>query len=591
MNKVYSRINWENEPSTKTPLNEHNLNKIDFAVDEIDNRVIELDATKAKNTDLQTLSTRVDNLILNAGDSSVEAADARVTEDGTVYDTLKNRLDAEHSNVTSDISQLSNEIGDIYYETVEGSYINVNGNISNFEEYVYFNVDVEDFVGLEIYFKTTLGQSAYYKIVDENGNRLSNSNDTSLSFGEYEFNVKIPSGAKYLMISCYATKINEFSIRLNSISKTISQIIENKNDLPIYDTVEGSYINANGSISSFVDYNYFSYDVENLNGMYVYFKTTLSGWAYYKIVDENGNRLSNSNDTSLSFGEYEFNVKIPSGAKYLMISCMVSGISNYEVKLLDITTSISDLYKLSTNNDSNPLHNIKETPGMIAIFKKYCCIGDSLASGEHEYTKEDGTTGYVDLFPFSWGQCIARATGATCYNLSKGGASTLSWINDFSNQLPDTLSDCYIIALGVNDPLWIELGDISDIDVNDYTNNGDTYYGYYAEIIQRIKEVQPKAKIFCFTQPKSETFSETRSSYNKAVRDIVNIFDNCYLLDFETYAPTYDAAFKAKYFKGGHMNAMGYQWTAYAIMTYIDWIINNNYTDFSNVAFIGTDYE
>lgn len=109
MNKVYSRINWENEPSTKTPLNEHNLNKIDFAVDEIDNRVIELDATKAKNTDLQTLSARVDNLILNAGDSSAEAADARVTKDGTTYDTLKKRLDAEHSSVTEDISQLSEE--------------------------------------------------------------------------------------------------------------------------------------------------------------------------------------------------------------------------------------------------------------------------------------------------------------------------------------------------------------------------------------------------------------------------------------------------------------------------------------------------
>lgn len=111
MNKVYSRINWENEPSTKTPLNEHNLNKIDFAVDEIDNRVIELDSTKAKNTDLQTLSTRVDNLILNAGDSSAECTDARVTEDGTTYDTLKKRLDAEHSSVIEDISQLSNENG------------------------------------------------------------------------------------------------------------------------------------------------------------------------------------------------------------------------------------------------------------------------------------------------------------------------------------------------------------------------------------------------------------------------------------------------------------------------------------------------
>ena len=129
MNKVYSRINWENEPSTKTPLNEHNLNKIDFAVDEIDNRVIELDSTKAKNTDLQTLSTRVDNLILNAGDSSAECTDARVTEDGTTYDTLKKRLDAEHSNVTSDISQLSEEIVEIKKELPHTNILNVENSV------------------------------------------------------------------------------------------------------------------------------------------------------------------------------------------------------------------------------------------------------------------------------------------------------------------------------------------------------------------------------------------------------------------------------------------------------------------------------
>lgn len=40
--KVYSRINWENEPSTKSPINEENLNKMDFALNEIDNRTVEL---------------------------------------------------------------------------------------------------------------------------------------------------------------------------------------------------------------------------------------------------------------------------------------------------------------------------------------------------------------------------------------------------------------------------------------------------------------------------------------------------------------------------------------------------------------------
>jgi hypothetical protein len=46
MQKVYNRINWENYPSERTPLNETNLNRTDYAINEIDNRVINLDTTK-----------------------------------------------------------------------------------------------------------------------------------------------------------------------------------------------------------------------------------------------------------------------------------------------------------------------------------------------------------------------------------------------------------------------------------------------------------------------------------------------------------------------------------------------------------------
>ena len=46
MNKVYTRIIWENFPSEKSPLNEANLNRMDLALDNIDNRVVEMDATK-----------------------------------------------------------------------------------------------------------------------------------------------------------------------------------------------------------------------------------------------------------------------------------------------------------------------------------------------------------------------------------------------------------------------------------------------------------------------------------------------------------------------------------------------------------------
>ena len=51
MNKFYTRINWENEPSDSTPLNESNLNKMDAAIEEMDNRIVEQDTTKLSKVD------------------------------------------------------------------------------------------------------------------------------------------------------------------------------------------------------------------------------------------------------------------------------------------------------------------------------------------------------------------------------------------------------------------------------------------------------------------------------------------------------------------------------------------------------------
>lgn len=50
--KVYSRINWQNEPSTNTPINETNLNAMDYALNEVDNRIITIDTSKANQSDL-----------------------------------------------------------------------------------------------------------------------------------------------------------------------------------------------------------------------------------------------------------------------------------------------------------------------------------------------------------------------------------------------------------------------------------------------------------------------------------------------------------------------------------------------------------
>ena len=42
MDKIYTRIRWENDPSIKTPLNETNLNAMDLAIDRLDTRIVEM---------------------------------------------------------------------------------------------------------------------------------------------------------------------------------------------------------------------------------------------------------------------------------------------------------------------------------------------------------------------------------------------------------------------------------------------------------------------------------------------------------------------------------------------------------------------
>ena len=42
MAKRYARVNWQNSPSTTTPLNADNLNKMDKGIDDLDNAIEEL---------------------------------------------------------------------------------------------------------------------------------------------------------------------------------------------------------------------------------------------------------------------------------------------------------------------------------------------------------------------------------------------------------------------------------------------------------------------------------------------------------------------------------------------------------------------
>ena len=258
----------------------------------------------------------------------------------------------------------------------------------------------------------------------------------------------------------------------------------------------------------------------------------------------------------------------------------------------------------------DPLETLVSDGGYCGIFRTIACIGDSLASGEFESLDAEGKKHYHDLYDYSWGQYLGRMCGSKVYNFSRGGMSAKWYCETFADEKgfwsPDLAAQAYIVALGVNDLHNNEnivagrepIGSADEIDLSDWHNNPKNFAGYYATIIQRYREIQPRAKFFLMTFPDHpRTGSEHFDVHRRVDREhrallyaFAEKFPNTYVIDLFRYAPTYDEKFRETFFCGGHMNAMGYVFTARIVATYIDWIIRRDPAAFREVGFIGTPY-
>lgn len=257
----------------------------------------------------------------------------------------------------------------------------------------------------------------------------------------------------------------------------------------------------------------------------------------------------------------------------------------------------TDIYKL------NPLDRPNYLGSMAGIFKSWGCIGDSLTEGGVDYNYENDTalTGYhgAVIEGISYPSYFARALNVDVSNYGKGGdcvkpGLSNSWIT-YANgtDIWTSPKDAYIIALGTNDRPW-DGNPETDIDLTDYNNNAVTSVGGYAQIIQKILEIQPKAKIFLVTHPhtRGDLTAEVRGNINSDIRAMAEMF-GCYVIDLEKYGiqPDEVAEWKKIYYNSAHLNALGYKWLADTYIAMIDWIIYHNIEDFRDTQFIGTDYE
>lgn len=252
----------------------------------------------------------------------------------------------------------------------------------------------------------------------------------------------------------------------------------------------------------------------------------------------------------------------------------------------------------------NPIKNFIQGEGMVPIIRTLGCLGDSLSSGEHESRDQNDKVGFHDYYDYSWGQFIARKCGLKALNFSKGGYTAADFFirNDFPEMLAShNLCQAYIIALGCNDlNLLLKksdycypkgFGNLEEAVKNSFEENLNTFVGCYVNVLNKIRQANPKCRIFLVTIPvhskDRKELVEMKDKHAEFLRALPKYYEYLYILDLRKYAPDYSQEeFKNKYFLGSHLNAMGYKYTADMFITYIDYIINHNIEDFKQIGFV-----
>lgn len=527
---------------------------------------------------------------LKGGSIDVNVNTSMIEDDAVSYPKLSTNLKARIFD--------SSAVAGITFET--NAYINyTNGKkvaiespyiASSFIEITNDKLDLNDY---DLITAKNARGLAYYSSPDEtafvSGYQYAGDNSTIL--------IEKPATANYLRFTARIEKIDDVRLSIHNIVDTLNKTQSLINDnyaiksLNLIDDetiIWGKYINPSGTESTHADLGATDYidipsdSVIRLGNVIPKKVTDIRSCAVY---DRNKNPIKIIQYSTLNLEIQPEIIKTSPEARFFRAS-VTKGVPDPFVILENTATVISNIAVAGTK----PLSLMRYDGGYATIFHKIGFIGDSLSSGEVEFVKEDGSIGRVDLYDFSFGKRVGEITGNECLNFSRGGLTAKAAYNNYNTELQNEENICtaYNIYLGTNDRnnTPYPVGTKSDIDLTNKENNADSFYGWYGKIIQRIKEVQPRAKIFLMTLPKNA--QSTKSvPYNECIKDLATIFSNCFVIDTYNDWDEQSSAWMKLYGSGTHLNAVGYQKYAYNWVTHVNFIIENNLIAFRDVAFIG----
>lgn len=224
-------------------------------------------------------------------------------------------------------------------------------------------------------------------------------------------------------------------------------------------------------------------------------------------------------------------------------------------------------------------------------FAKFGVIGDSLSVG---YMGDSSGTAHGRNIYYSWGQILSRRYGNRCLNFGFSGATTKTWYTSETHgkvELVQEQNKCqaYVVGLGVNDTVTeSNVGSPSDIDLDNYNNNAESFYGNYAKVIQTIMEFAPTAYIFVFTIPKTGGLNRYSEIKNNAIKGVVEKLasDRVFLIETNDYSELFNLDVITDNSYSSHYTAIGYANIATINAIMLSDCMNSNADKLKDIAFI-----
>ncbi len=586
-----------------------------------ENKIYRYDAAAEKyiciGTNPDGMQSQIDNIVISAsssGNVSAEVAQSRTSEDGTTFDTLKDRLDSIDNDIVETAANLKQGmdflIQQITPEFTVGSYIaasTYNQPVSDASSKLSAPFWVDAGTTLKIKAQGYLTSMAILAKTDADGSaytsKVVKSDDSTYKW----YTVAITASGYYAVSS--NKNVDVLIYAMNTVADTEVENAKTNFFGVTYETlkarldnVDQAVGNAVSSISPVFTNGYYvapnnSAKIANAQFMlsapfYVEANTmlTVKAQGYLSQVsivaktNEGGTSYSNIlRSTDSTYKEYT--AKISESGWYAVSSnksvtvkiTAVKDRSSVEVEnaRTGINGTAYDSLKARLDAEIGDLQEGAYCD--LALFSRFGVVGDSYASGELVYNSTS-----ADKYDISWGQILARKKGTTCTNYSAGGLTTRSWLTNakgLSKLLNAQADNIYYLALGINDYYSLGtnyLGTIADITDN-YANNPDTFYGNYAKIIEQIQAHAPHAKMVLFTVADTGT---TAAQFNTAIIAIAEHYGIPYIRQ------TDDAYFTSNAYKntmsGGHPRAVAYSGMACAFERLLNKCIISNYEYFKD---------